>query len=142
MTSAAAARWQAVVRGADQLTSFEAFLGRPADTGEPAAPVDRRTGSIDRKAVQDWARYDLARILARRWSEIRPRVERKLRIWVGEDDDYFLDEAVRLFDRELNERRAEAHVEIIPGAGYEVWADDLRTLIHTRIDDLVAAAGY
>jgi S-formylglutathione hydrolase FrmB len=142
MTSVAAARWQAVARGADQLTSFEAVFGRPADTGEPEALVDRSSGSIDRRVLDDWARFDLARILTGRWSEIGSRVEGKLHIWVGENDDFLLDESVRLFDQELKQRGAKAHVEIISGAGHDVWTDDLRSYLHTRIDALVAEAGY
>ena len=65
-----------------------------------------------------------------------------MHIWVGGPYDYFLDGAVRLFGEELNRRGAEAHVEIIPGLGHDVWSDDLRTFMHARIDTILAEASY
>lgn len=142
MTSEEAARRQAVALGADQLTSFEAVFGRPTATGEPQPLVDRSSGAIDRGVLEDWSRYDLNRILSERWPEIGPRVKGKLHIWVGGNDDYFLDRAVYLFQQTLNQRDSDAHVEIIPLLGHDVWSDDLRTSMHARIDGILAEAGY
>lgn len=141
-TTEESARWQSVAVGADQLTSFEAVFGRPAATGGPQPLVDRSTGAIDRGVMEDWERYDLSRMLSERWSEIGPHVKGKLHIWVGGNDDYFLDGAVRLFGEELDRRGAEAHVEIIPGLGHDVWNDDLRTFMHARIDAILTEASY
>jgi S-formylglutathione hydrolase FrmB len=136
MTVQEAAVRQSVVLGADQLTSFEAVFGRPAKDGRPRQLVDRQNGAIDRGEIPHWARYDLARVLADRWGEIGPDLRGKIHIWVGGNDDYYLDQPVRLLQQQLFDLGADAHVEVIPGLGHDVWSDEIRSFIHERIDAL------
>jgi hypothetical protein len=58
----------------------------------------------------------------------------KLNIWVGESDDYYLEDAVRLLKVELEALGADARIEIIPELGHNVWTDEVRQSLHERID--------
>jgi hypothetical protein len=142
MTVAAADQRFLVARGADQLTSFEAVFGRPGPDGGPQPLADRRTGEIDRSVVEHWKAFDLSRLVAERWNVIGPRLVGRIHIWVGDRDDYYLDEAVRLFGRRLDELGARAVVEVVPGRGHDVWSDDIRRSMHASMDRLLEEAGF
>jgi hypothetical protein len=68
---------------------------RGAD-GKPAPLWDPKTGTIDRKVAEHWKRYDLRLQLERNWRTLGPKLRRKLHVWVGERDEYFLNDAVHL----------------------------------------------
>lgn len=90
------------------------FGARGAD-GRPVPLWDPRTGVIDRAAAEHWAKYDLRRILQRDAARLVPKLAGKLRIWVGEADDYYLNEAVRRFEAALGESAAGYRVAIAYG---------------------------
>ena len=60
------------------------------------------TGAIDHKAAEHWKNYDLRRVLEANWAELGPKLKGKLHIWVGEADDYFLNNAVHRLDAFLS----------------------------------------
>jgi len=62
---------------------------------------DPQTGRINRAVARHWERYDLRLRLERDWDALAPQLRGKLNIWVGEMDDYFLNDAVHLFDQFL-----------------------------------------
>src|SRR5262249_40093658 len=82
--------------------SWNAVYGPRGPDGRPVPLWDPKTGRIDRAAAAHWKAYDLRRILEERWPELGPRLEGKLHIWVGEADDYFLNNAVHRLDRFLS----------------------------------------
>ncbi len=81
-----------------QWGAWNATYGPRGALGQPIPLWDPRTGLIDRAAVASWKRYDLRRVLEERWLQIGPRLQGKLHIWVGEADDYFLNNAVHRLD--------------------------------------------
>jgi S-formylglutathione hydrolase FrmB len=131
----------AVVRGANQQTSFEAVFGMPTPGGGAERLFDPSTGTIDPDVVARWSRFDLTRRVAEQWPRFGQNLQGKLTIWVGDEDDYYLDEAVRLFAETLEDLDAAAHIEIIPDAGHDTWSDDVRGTLHRRIDASLQRAG-
>ena len=77
-------------------------MGPEAPTANPFLSGTRRPASIDRKAVAHWKTYDLRRRLEENWPELGPKLKGKLHIWVGEADDYFLNNAVHRLDAFLS----------------------------------------
>ncbi|HEX8200116.1 MAG TPA: alpha/beta hydrolase-fold protein, partial [Isosphaeraceae bacterium] len=77
-----------------QWGSWNAVYGPRGPDGRPAAAWDPATGAIDPAVVAHWARYDLRRVLQDGWATLGPKLRGKLHIWVGEADDYFLNNAV------------------------------------------------
>ena len=65
---------------------------------------DPDTGVIDRSVTRHWEQYDLRLVLEQHWDELAPKLRDKLSIWVGEKDDYYLNNAVHLFDEFLQTR--------------------------------------
>ena len=69
------------------------FAGRP--DGYPRRIWNRETGEVDPVTAAYWREnYDLAHILRRDWATLGPKLRGKLRIYVGDMDNYYLNNAV------------------------------------------------
>ena len=89
--------WAGVIPGrfpGDQWGAWNATYGARGPNGRPVPLWDPMTGAIDHKAAEHWKSYDLRRVLEANWAELGPKLRGKLHIWVGEADDYFLNNAV------------------------------------------------
>jgi hypothetical protein len=85
-------------RSGGQWGAWNATFGPRDEHGEPVPLWDPRTGAIDRDVAGRWKPYDLRWHLESNWAKLAPKLRGKLRIWVGEADDYFLNEAVHRLD--------------------------------------------
>src|SRR5205085_782323 len=81
-----------------QWGAWNATYGPRGADGRPVPLWDAKTGKINRSVVDHWKKYDLRLQLAQNWKQLAPRLRGKLHIWVGEADDYFLNNAVHLLD--------------------------------------------
>jgi hypothetical protein len=88
-------RWE--LSGKDWGAWNATFGPRGAD-GLPRPLWDGVSGKIDRGVLEHWKKYDLRLVLQKDWPTLGPKLRGKLRIWVGEADDYFLNNAVHLLD--------------------------------------------
>ena len=110
-------RWW--LSGKDWCAWNAAFGPRGAD-GLPRPLWDGRTGRLDAAVLEHWKRYDLRRVLERNWRGLGPKLRGKIRIWVGEADDYFLNNAVHLLDASLTKvvPPFEGRITYGPGRGH------------------------
>ena len=99
-----------------QWGAWNASYGPMGGDGRPVPLWDPETGLIDRSVTQHWQQYDLRLVLERNWDELAPRLRGKLNVWVGELDDYFLEDAVHLLDSVL-QTRPSIGARIVYGAG-------------------------
>jgi hypothetical protein len=100
--------------------SWNAVFGPRGADGLPKPLWDGRTGRIDRSVVAHWQQYDLRMVLEKNWPALAPKLRGKIRIWVGDADDYFLNNAVHRLDQFLNQARplAEHRITFGPGQGH------------------------
>ena len=86
-------------RSGGQWDIWEATYGPSGPDGYPARLWDKRTGKINKDVAAYWkARYDLRYILERDWATLGPKLANKIHLYIGEDDSYYLDNAVHLMD--------------------------------------------
>jgi hypothetical protein len=85
--------------------SWNAVFGQRGPDGAPVPLWDGATGKINRQQVEHWKKYDLRQVIERDWKTLQPRLRGKLRIWVGDADDYFLNNAVHRLDDFLTRMR-------------------------------------
>jgi hypothetical protein len=78
--------------------AWNATFGPRGADGLPRPLWDGVSGKIDRGVLEHWKKYDLRLVLQKDWPTLGPKLRGKLRIWVGEADDYFLNNAVHLLD--------------------------------------------
>ncbi len=82
-------------RSGDQWDVWESVYSPVGPDGYPARIWDRLTGTIDPKVAAYWKEhYDLSYILRRDWKTLGPKLRGKLRIYVGDMDNYYLNNAV------------------------------------------------
>jgi hypothetical protein len=89
-------------RSGQQYDIWEATFSPMGDDGYPVRLWDKETGVIDKDVAQYWRdNYDLMHILKRDWSTLGPKLEGKLHIYVGDMDNYYLNNAVYLAEEFL-----------------------------------------
>ncbi len=111
-----------------QWSSWMACFSKKGANGQPESIWDVKTGRIDPSLREFWKQYDVRRILESRWKDIGPLMCRRLRIICGEDDNFSLNEAVRLLRDSLDtlpgwqsqwtteeERARNGYITLVPG---------------------------
>ncbi len=84
-------------RSGQQWDVWEAVYSPVGEDGYPRRIWDKVTGEIDPEVAAYWREnYDLSYILRRDWETLGPRVAGKLHIYVGDMDNYYLNNAVKL----------------------------------------------
>ena len=82
-------------RSGDQWDAWESVYSPVGPDGYPRRIWDRETGLVDPVTAQYWREhYDLAHILRRDWATLGPKLRGKLRIYTGDMDNYYLNNAV------------------------------------------------
>jgi hypothetical protein len=86
-------------RSGEQMDIFDAVFGPVGNDGYPIPLWDNLTGKIDSNAV-NYARehgYDLRYYLAKNWATLGPKLIDKLHVYVGDEDNFYLNLAVYQF---------------------------------------------
>lgn len=81
-----------------QWGSWNAVFSTRGSDGRPVPLWDAKTGKIDHNVAEQWKKYDLRSVVEQNWQTLAPKLKGKLHIWVGEEDDYFLNNGVHFFD--------------------------------------------
>ena len=82
-------------RSGDQWDAWESVFSPVGDDGYPRRIWNRETGEVDPVTAAYWREhYDLSHILRRDWATLGPKLRGKLRIYVGDMDNYYLNNAV------------------------------------------------
>ena len=127
-----------------QLASFDwVFSPRGAD-GRPMPMFDRATGKVDPVVVAYWREhYDIAHKLQTQWPALKPDLDGKIRVIVGDADTFYLDGAARRLKAVLDGLGAKAEVRLLPGKTHSdlyVEGDDRRALLKKMAWEMYAVA--
>ena len=94
-------------RSGQQYDIWEATYSPMGDDGYPVRLWDKETGEIDHEIEEYWKEnFDLRHILERDWATLGPKLEGKLHIYAGDMDNYYLNNAVYLTERFLENTTA------------------------------------
>jgi hypothetical protein len=86
-------------RSGQQWDIWEAVYSPAGPDGYPKPIWNKLTGEIDSTVAAYWREhYDLSHILRRDWKTLGPKVRGKLKIYVGDMDNYYLNNAVYLVE--------------------------------------------
>jgi len=116
-------------RSGDQFDVWESVYSPVGPDGYPARIWDKRTGVIDTAVARYWREHwDLSYILQRDWATLGPKVRGKLRLYVGDMDNYYLNNAVYEVEKFLRSANPPADAVVDYGDRDEhCWNGD-----HTR----------
>ncbi|MEJ2539466.1 MAG: hypothetical protein P8188_05780 [Gemmatimonadota bacterium] len=97
-------------RSGQQWDVWESVYSPVGPDGYPARIWDKLTGDIDPDVAEYWRdNYDLVHILRRDWGALGPKLRGKLHIYVGDMDNYYLNNAVYLAEAFLEATRDPAY---------------------------------
>lgn len=89
-------------RSGQQWDIWQATYSPQGPDGYPAPIWDKYSGQIDHEVAEYWREnYDLSYILRRDWETLGPKLEGKIHIYVGDMDNYYLNNAVYLIEEFL-----------------------------------------
>jgi len=82
-------------RSGDQYDVWEAVFSPMGEDGYPKRIFDKHSGTIDKSVAAYWKEnYDLAHIIKRDWPRIGEQLKGKIHLYVGDMDNYYLNNAV------------------------------------------------
>ena len=114
-------------RSGEQWDIWQAVYSPVGEDGYPKPIWDKMTGVIDHSVAGYWKeRYDLRYILERDWKTLGPKLKGKIRIYVGDMDYFYLNNAVYLMENFLKTTRDPAfdgHIEYGDRFGH-CWSGD------------------
>jgi hypothetical protein len=90
--------------GWGQWDIWQAVYGPQGPDGYPAPIWDKVTGQIDTTVAEAWRPMDLRIFFEENWAAVGPKVAGRIHVGVGDDDNYYLNNAVELLDASLAER--------------------------------------
>jgi len=91
-------------RSGGDYDGWQAVYSPMGDDGYPRPIWDKRTGVIDHEVAEYWREnFDLRHILERDWASLGPKLAGKIHIYVGDMDNYYLNNAVYLMEEFLED---------------------------------------
>ncbi|MSR62220.1 MAG: hypothetical protein EXS08_07235 [Planctomycetes bacterium] len=135
---------------AQQWDSWFAVFGPRNERGHPVALFDPESGAIDKKVAESYRKYDLGELVRKDPARYLPLFRERVRLIVGTEDSFYLNEAVDLLNQELaKHERAPTdagYVKLVPGDHGSVFGSEAmraipdEMLAHLRKAGHVAAA--
>ncbi len=109
------------VTSGEQFSAFTALFSPKGDDGLPEPLFDPNTGKIDREVAQYWRKHDLKDYVQKNWSTLGPKIAGKIWVWGADMDNYYLNPALRTFDRMLKQTKnptSDATITFTPMEGH------------------------
>ncbi|MQA73168.1 MAG: hypothetical protein GEU88_02250 [Solirubrobacterales bacterium] len=86
-------------RSGGQWDIWEAVYGPQGPDGYPARAWDKVTGAIDHRVAEGWRPMDINDYLGTNWAAVAPDLVGKIHVYTGDDDTYYLENAVKLLEQ-------------------------------------------
>ncbi|NMC63540.1 MAG: hypothetical protein GYA55_10295 [SAR324 cluster bacterium] len=96
--------------------AWNAVFAPRGEDGQPLSLIDPKDGKISANVAAAYKKYDLTLRLKERWKELAPKLEGKIHVWVGDNDTYYLNDAVHLMDAFLKQARPQYKGQILYGS--------------------------
>lgn len=113
-------RIEDVMYRGEQDVSFDAVFGPKGKNGLPSPLFDSATGAVNPEVFVYWKRYDLTQYVIKNWTQLKPDLNGKLRVSVGNEDSYYLNLPVQLMEKEMKKLGADMPFAYYPGTHFSV----------------------
>ena len=115
-----------VVYRGEQMHSFDAVFGDKGADGNPLRLCNPVTGELDKKTFEHWKQYDICLYLRNNWPALKPDLQGKIRVSVGEQDNFLLNDAVHILDGEMKKLDTGFQFGYYPGDHFTVSTAEYR----------------
>ncbi|WP_018614817.1 alpha/beta hydrolase-fold protein [Segetibacter koreensis] len=109
-----------IISRGEQAHSFDAVFSQKNLDGSPRKLCNPNTGEIDSVTVSHWKNYDICLYLRDNWNRIKTELDGKVRVSVGEQDNFLLNYAVHLLDEEMKKLKSGFVFAYYPGDHFTV----------------------
>lgn len=116
-----------VISRGEQMHSFDAVFGGKGLDGKPETICDPKTGEVNKKAFEHWKAYDISRYLRTNWDKLEKSLYGKIRVSVGEQDNFLLNNAVHVLDNEMKKLNTGFIFAYYPGDHFTVSTPEYRS---------------
>jgi len=123
-------------RSGEQWDAWQATYGPVGDDGFFKPVIDPETGNINKDVAAYYREHwDLNEYLKKHWNEVGHKLSRKIHIWVGDMDTYYLNDAVHQLENFLNTTTDPPYGgTIVYGPGKpHCWAGPLNLTDQTKV---------
>lgn len=120
-------RIEDVIYRGEQYASWNAVFGKKTKDGSPEKICNMKTGEIDSNVVSHWKEYDISLLIRTNWQQLKPTLDSKIRISTGNQDTYFLNQAVELLEIETKKLNADFVYDYYPGDHFTVHTTEYNT---------------
>ena len=114
-----------IYRG-EQMHSFDAVFSAKGSDGNPEKICDPATGVINATTFEHWKHYDICLNLRTNWNTLKASLEGKIRVSVGEQDNFLLNDAVHIMDKEMQQLDTKFVFAYYPGDHFTVSTPEYR----------------
>ena len=116
-----------VISRGEQIRSFDAVFSQKNTDGSPRMLCNYVTGEIDPVTVSHWKNYDISLYLRTNWNLLKSDLQNKIRVSVGENDNFLLNHAVHLLDEEMKKLNTGFIFAYYPGDHMTVSTPEYRS---------------
>jgi S-formylglutathione hydrolase FrmB len=104
----------------EQMHSFDAVFSQKNKDGNPRMLCDAKTGAIDPVTVDHWKAYDISLYVRTNWNKLQPDLQGKIRVSVGDQDNFLLNYAVHMLEDEMKKVDSGFEFAYYPGDHFTV----------------------
>jgi len=116
-----------VIYRGEQMHSFDAVFSRRGADGNPERICSSATGELNKTVFEHWKNYDISLYLRSNWDKLKSDLDGKIRVSVGEQDNFLLNGAVHVLESEMKALNANMIFEYFPGDHFTVYTPEYRS---------------
>ena len=113
-----------VISRGEQMHSFDAVFSQRNKDGNPCSLCNPSTGIIDSITVEHWKNYDISLYVRTNWDKLQSDLSGKIRVSVGDQDNFLLNYSVHQFDEEMKKLNTGFEFGYYPGDHFTVSTHD------------------
>ncbi|MEP6726358.1 MAG: alpha/beta hydrolase-fold protein, partial [Bacteroidota bacterium] len=115
-----------VIYRGEQMHSFDAVFSEKGNDGSPLRICDAVTGELNKNTFEHWKQYDISMYLRSNWSSLKNDLDGKIRVTVGEQDNFLLNGPVHLLEDEMKKLDTKFVFNYYPGDHFTVSTPEYR----------------
>lgn len=124
-----------------QFSAHTALYSPKGGNGLPKPLIDPYTGEIDHEVAEHWKKYDFKLYAQENWTELGPKLQGKIFIWMGDMDDFYLNTGTRAFDdflKTTKNPKSDAEIVFSPMEGHcwQYSQKDVLLKIQERLNEI------
>ncbi len=116
-----------VIYRGEQMHSFDAVFSAKGTDGNPQRICDPETGAMNPQVFEHWKKYDISLYLRNNWPSLKKNLEGKIRVSVGEQDNFLLNGAVHKLEEVMKLLNTNFQFEYFPGDHFTVFTQEYKS---------------